>query len=169
MKARAPLLLAAVAAALGACAGAPFGGGGTPVEVQEIGRSLYCNSATDQTTAAFLPDPPAVLDWQAARGITLAAADALVPATYVLVEMGTRPTGGYGIAVARGAELRGEALMLNATFIAPAPGAILTQAVSSPCALVRLPPGRYATVDVRDETGAVRTQGGPAPRTAPAS
>lgn len=170
MKAPTPLLLAA---ALAGCAGAPFGAA-MPLDVQEAGRSQYCNSAAEEATATVLADPQAVLDWQAARGITLAPAESLAAVPYVLVEMGTRPTGGYGIAVARAAELRGETVTLQATFIGPAPGAILTQALSSPCVLVRLPAGRYATVEVRDETGTVRARGGvptapPPPASTPAA
>lgn len=130
------------------------------IEVREVGRSLYCNSATEQARAALLDTPQAVLDWQAARGVTLAGGESLAQAPHAIVEMGTRPTGGYGLAVSRAAMLRGDLLILQATFVSPAPGSIRTQALSSPCALVRLPPGRYGAIEVQDQTGAVRATGG---------
>jgi hypothetical protein len=136
--------------------------GYTRIEVREVGRNLYCNSPAAEPQAALLPDLQAVMDWQAARGVTLAGAESLVQAPYSIVEMGTRPTGGYGLAVAREAVLRGELLILQATFVSPAPGSVRTQALSSPCVLVQLPPGRYRAVEVQDQTGAVRATGEPA-------
>lgn len=151
-------------AALAGCAGAAdLFSSRAPIQVREVARSLYCNSPAEDTQARLLPDAQAVLDWQAARGISLAGAESLAQATYALVEMGLRPTGGYSLAVASAAELRGERAVLRATFFSPAPGSLRTQALSSPCVLVQLPPGRYAEVEVRDPAGAVRASGGLAP------
>lgn len=135
----------------------------TPIEVREVGRSLYCNGASEAPGVVLLADPQEVLDWQAARNITLAGSESLAHTAYAVVEMGTRPTGGYGIAVARSAELRDDRVVLSATFVSPPPGSIRTQALSSPCVLVQLPRGRYATVEVRDQTGAVRASSGNTP------
>jgi len=147
--------------------------GQADIEVREIGRSLYCNTGDDQPRVTLLPDPQAVLDWQAARGITLAGGEALSQTSYALVELGARPTGGYGLAVARAAVLRGEVAVLSATFLSPPAGSIRTQALSSPCVLVQLPRGRYTRVDVEDQSGTVRASGGkpepPAPAPAPAA
>lgn len=140
----------------------------TKIEVREVGRSLYCNSEDEAPAALLLPDAKSVLDWQAARGVTLAGIAVLPQTAYAVVEMGARPTGGYGLAIARGAVLRGDLVILSATFVSPAPGSIRTQALSSPCALVQLPPGRYRTVEVLDQTGEVRARGG-LPGTAPAA
>lgn len=138
--------------------------GHTDIEVREVGRSLYCNSGDDQPRVALLAGPQAVLDWQAARGIVLAGGETLSQTAYALVELGARPTGGYGLAVARAAVLRGEVVTLSATFLSPAAGSIQTQALSSPCVLVQLPRGRYAEVEVEDQSGTVRARGGkPAP------
>lgn len=130
------------------------------IEVREVGRSLYCNSPAEEAQAVLLDTPQSVLDWQAARGVTLAGGESLAQAPHAIVEMGLRPTGGYGLAVSRAAVLRGDRLILQATFVSPAPGSIRTQALSSPCALVRLPLGRYGAIEVQDPTGAVRATGG---------
>lgn len=154
------------AVALAGCAGAAnLFSAQAPIQVREVARSLYCNSGAEDTQALLLPDAQAVLDWQAARGITLAGSESLAQAPYALVEMGLRPTGGYSLAVATAARLVGERVILQATFFSPAPGSMRTQALSSPCVLVQLPAGRYASVEVQDPAGTVRATGGltPAP------
>lgn len=143
-------------ALLAGCALPPMLGGGTAVDVREVGRSLYCNTPGTEPQVVLLEDPRAVLAWQAARGIALAGGEALAQTAYAVVEMGGRPTGGYGVAVARTATLSGDEVTLSATFVSPAPGSIRTQALSSPCVLVQLPRGRYARVEVQDQSGAVR-------------
>lgn len=131
-----------------------------PLEVREVGRSLYCNTPGEQARVTLLPDLQSALDWQASRNIVLAPAESLAQVPYALVEMGARPTGGYGLAIARAAKLDGEQVLLSATFLSPSPGSIRTQALSSPCVLVALPRGRYDEIVVRDETGEVRARGG---------
>lgn len=134
------------------------------LEVREVGRSLQCHAAADGAAAVILPDLQAVLDWETSRAIQLAPSESLLQAPYALIEMGLKPTGGYGLAVARAAVLRGELLLLQATFVAPAPGSIVTQAQSSPCVLVELPAGRYSSVEVKDQAGEVRASGVVVPR-----
>lgn len=159
---RAALLVPVLA--LAGCAGAAdLFSSRAPIQVREVARSLYCNSSAEDVQARLLPDAQAVLDWQAARGITLAGAESLAQAPYALIEMGLRPTGGYSLAVASAAELRGERVVLRATFFSPAPGSLRTQALSSPCVLVQLPAGRYAAVEVQDPAGTVRAAGGLGP------
>ena len=152
----------ACAAALAACAAiAP----GAPLEVREVARGQYCNTPGDATAAGLLPDAAAVLELQAVRGIALLAADAIAPAPHALVETGLRSTGGYAVAVEPAATIRDGHVVLIANFTQPAPGSLRTQALSSPCVLVQLPPGDYAGVEVRDAGGAVRAHGGRVPLT----
>lgn len=132
----------------------------TDIEVHEVARSLYCNSPGEETTVQLLPDAQAVLDWQSSRGVALAGSESIVQSPYALVEMGSRPTGGYGLAVARAAVLRGDLVILQATFVSPAAGSLRTQALSSPCVLVQLPRGRYRSVEVQDPSGGVRARSG---------
>lgn len=131
----------------------------THLEVREVGRSRHCNADRVDPAAYLFPDAAGVAAWQAPRSLSLLPADAPADAPYVLVELGDRATGGYGIAVSRAAVLRGELLILSATFVSPGPGSIVTQALTSPCVLVRLPPGRYSAVEIQDQTGAVRATG----------
>ena len=128
------------------------------IEVREVARSQYCNTPGEATRVALLAGAQAVLDWQAARGVTLAGPESLTQTSYALIETGTRPTGGYSLAVTRSAVLRGPLVILNATFFSPSAGAMRTQAISSPCVLVQLPAGRYASVEVQDPSGAMRAR-----------
>ena len=130
----------------------------TDIEVREVARSLYCNTPGEQAAVELLPDAQAVIGWQSARGVALAGSESIVQSPYAVVEMGARPTGGYGLAVARGAVLRGETAVLKATFVSPSPGSLRTQALSSPCVLVQLPRGRYSAVEVQDPTGVVQAR-----------
>jgi hypothetical protein len=128
------------------------------IEVREVARSQYCNTPGEATRVALLAGAQAVLDWQAARGVTLAGPESLTQTSYALVETGTRPTGGYSLAVARSAVLRGPLVILNATFFSPSAAAMRAQAISSPCVLVQLPAGRYASVEVQDPSGEIRAR-----------
>lgn len=142
--------------------------GSAPIEVREVGRSLYCNTPAEDTQVLLLPGAQAVMDWQTARGVTLAGSESLTQSPYAVVETGVRPTGGYSLAVARSAVLRGERVILQATFFVPSAGSLRTQALSSPCVLVQLPAGRYAVVEVQDPSGVVRATGGVPSPPAPA-
>jgi len=154
--------LSLLALALAGCCLAPAqpASSDVPIEVREVGRSPYCNTPGKDMRVALLPDAPSVVAWQDARGIVLAGSGGLAQAPHAVVEMGRRSTGGYGLTVARSATLRGERVVLQATFIAPAPGSMQTQALTTPCVLVQLPPGRYALVEVHDSAGGKRASGG---------
>lgn len=128
------------------------------IEVREVARSQYCNTPGEETRVVLLAGAQAVLDWQAARAVTLAGPETLTQTSYALIETGTRPTGGYSLAVARSAVLRGPLVILNATFFSPAAGAMRTQAITSPCVLVQLPAGRYTSVEVQDPSGTTRAR-----------
>lgn len=129
------------------------------LEVREVARSLQCNSGAADSAAYLFADAAGVQAWQAQRALSLAAPEVLADTPYALIEMGQRPTGGYGLAVSRAAVLRGELLILSATFVSPGPDGYVSQALTSPCVLVRLPPGRYSSVEVQDQAGAVRATG----------
>ena len=124
------------------------------VEVSEVARSQQCNSEGQETRLSLLPDPGAVAAWQQQRGVDLGAR--LPQGPFVLVEMGERNSGGYGIAISRLAGRRGDTLTLRGTFIAPAADDIATQAITSPCVLVSLPREGYGAVEIVDQDGRLR-------------
>lgn len=158
--ARRPAGAAACALVLAACCGLPPR---AVLEARELARSPYCNTPGAAAQVLLLPDARAVRDWQAARGVALVPMESVAPAPHAVVEMGQRPTGGYGVSVSPQATQDGERVVLRAAFTAPPPDSLRTQALSSPCALVQLPEGRWAGVEVRDAAGALLARGGAVP------
>jgi hypothetical protein len=75
----------------------------------------------------------------------------------VFIQMGQKPTGGYGIELADPfAHVgTGEAL-IRLRWIEPAPGTIVIQVLTSPCLIVSLPRGDYRRIVIADESGNVR-------------
>lgn len=71
--------------------------------------------------------------------------------TVVGIFLGQRPTGGYGVRVT-GASVQGDTLTLTVEVRTPGPGAITTQALTSPWTLVRVP-GTFRSVQVVDSSG----------------
>ncbi|WP_019585283.1 protease complex subunit PrcB family protein [Deinococcus apachensis] len=71
--------------------------------------------------------------------------------TVVGVFLGQRPTGGYGVR-ATGASVQGDTLTLTVEVRTPGPGAITTQALTSPWTLVRVS-GTFRSVRVVDASG----------------
>jgi len=130
------------------------------VEALEAGRSQQCHTAGPEPQVALFAGLAALNAWQQERGVDFAAGRALPDAPYAVIEMGAKPTGGYGIAVSRGGVLRGDLVILQANFIGPPEGAATAQMLTSPCVLVRLPPGRYALAEVQDPDGTARARGG---------
>jgi hypothetical protein len=147
----------AAALALLPLAGCSLGGllrGDDAIEVSEVRRLASCNTEGASARVSLLPGAEAVRAWQAAHGVELIGVDPLPSAgTYVLVEMGQRPSAGYGILVSRRALLGNGMVQLSASLITPAPGEASAEVLTSPCALVALPQGTYTRVELRDPAG----------------
>src|SRR5258708_1317244 len=69
------------------------------VEVQEAGRSSQCHTAGPQPSVTLFRDLAVLRAWQKERGTDFAGAGSLADAPYTVIEMGAKPTGGYGLAV----------------------------------------------------------------------
>ena len=75
----------------------------------------------------------------------------------VTIQMGQKPTGGYGIELAEPhATLNDGEALIRLRWIEPAPGAIVTQILTSPCLIISLPKGAYGKIAITDENGSVR-------------
>jgi hypothetical protein len=73
------------------------------------------------------------------------------------IQMGQKPTGGYGIELAEPhATLNDGEALIRLRWIEPAPGAIVTQILTSPCLIIALPKGAYGKIAITDENGKVR-------------
>lgn len=128
------------------------------VQVAEAGRSQQCHTEDTESKVTLFATLTDVRAWEAASGVKVADAQATESA-YALVEMGRRNTGGYGIAISREAGKRGDELWLRATYVSPAPGRMVTQALTAPCVLVSLPQA-FGKVNVQDQSGQVRAKTG---------
>lgn len=151
------------AALLSGCSGMPgFRDNGQAVEVTEIARTLHCGTEGEAARLSVLADRVAVQDWQQQRGVELSG-NPLPQGPFALVEMGQRPSGGYGIAISRVATVHRDVLILHATFVSPAADAITSQALTAPCVLVSLPAQGYADVQVVDQQGSLRARSADTP------
>ncbi len=141
---------------LGGCSAAGnWLGGATPLRVEEVGNSSSCGISGAETTLQWLGKREAVQAWQTQSGIELLPEGA-VAGSYVLISMGQRSSGGYGVTVSRDAQVRDGRVQLQGTFFAPKAGQMNIQMITSPCVLVRLPEGAWRAVEVSDQTGRLR-------------
>lgn len=143
-------------ATLGVAGCSLFAVRGERLDVVEAGRSILCSAEEPSARVQIFDSAAAVQQWQARTGIELAVFGELDRGRYALIEMGQRHTGGYGVAVSREARISGNTLRLYATFFEPDAGAITSQMINSPCALVYLPEGAYIGVQVYDQHGQLR-------------
>lgn len=126
------------------------------LRVQEVARSQHCGSAGDDSRVTLFPDLNAVKAWESGRA-SLSEDRELADAPHALIELGQRKTGGYGLAVSRAARLSSSGrLTLTATYVEPSPTAFVTQALTAPCVLVRLPKHDYTSAEVLDQSGRQR-------------
>lgn len=129
---------------------------GTPLQAVELGRAQLCADGQDGVRVRWFDTAADVRLWQQQTGVDLRLKTIPERGRYVLIELGQRNTGGYGIAVSREARLLGTTLYLYATFFAPAPGAMTVQMITSPCVLVHLPEADFAAIEVYDQEGRLR-------------
>jgi hypothetical protein len=147
-----PLTLAACAAPRLPALGEAFSRD-KPLEVVERRRSPDCGTEGREPRVRAFDSVAQFESWANARGLQLFGDAQLPEARYALVEMGQRATGGFGLAVSRQALRRGSTLVLSATFVSPAPGEPVTQALTAPCVLVQLPEAPYTRLELRDQSG----------------
>ena len=141
---------------------------GSVVEVSELRHATVCNSASGAAAVTVLPTIEALRDWQQARGIDLIDDAPLPSGPYALVEHGARNTGGYAVVVNRSALLADGILTLRASFLAPIGNELRAAVLTSPCALIRIPPGNYDLVQLVDPRGRRRAISSEPPRPTPA-
>lgn len=160
-------LRAGPAAALLVAGCAQLQAGPGAVEVRELRALAVCNTSSGDAAISRLDDAEALRRWQAKRGIDLVGTAVLPAGPFAVVEHGARNTGGYALAIARYASVADGVLSLQASFIAPPGGALRSEQLSSPCALVQLPPGNYHALELLDGRGQRRALSTAAPLQAP--
>lgn len=130
--------------------------GETPADVRELARSMQCGTPDEKSAVTVFADAKEFRQWQEQRGIKLIDSDAMPVGPYALVEMGSRPNAGFGLAISRKAGIRRDLIVLKGTFIAPTADAVTAQVVSSPCVLMGLPSGFYRGVVVFNQAGEIQ-------------
>lgn len=128
------------------------------VTVSEAGRSLDCPADSKKPTAQYFLTAEAVLNWEADMNLDLHPDEKLAPGPYVLIGMGQRPTGGYGLLVDPSAYASGDVLKVHVTQLTPPEGSTPPAEPSSPCLLVHLPAGDWHGVAIYDENGSRRAK-----------
>jgi hypothetical protein len=128
------------------------------VKVQEVARANVCGTAGGESVVTLLPSLASLQNWSTGRGVELIPLTnkPLEEAPYAVIEFGQRPNSGYGLAISRQAALKGNALLLKATYFEPTQGRWSSAEPSSPCVVVLLPAGEYASVRLIDQSGEVR-------------
>jgi hypothetical protein len=75
----------------------------------------------------------------------------------LLLAMGRKATGGYVLELADGAaSVTSGVLRLTVQWLEPRPGTMVTQVLTSPCLLLRIPRAEFDHIEVKDEYGTVR-------------
>lgn len=131
----------------------PLFGSDQLVEVSEIGRAMDCAAASADTSVQVFANADAVRAWQQGSGVQLIGDQSMLAGSYVLVQLGQRSTGGYGLLIGPEAQVDDQRVRLHGTFFEPDPAAPATEALSSPCVLVRLPVGPWRGIDLYDQAG----------------
>ena len=77
----------------------------------------------------------------------------------LIVAMGQKPTGGYGLELNREfAVISDDTAVLRVSWIDPPKGAILPQIITSPCLAIILPKGPYSQIHLLDQDAHLRLQ-----------
>ncbi len=77
----------------------------------------------------------------------------------LIVAMGQKPTGGYGLELNREfAVISDDTAVLRVSWIDPPEGAILPQIITSPCLVIILPKGPYSQIQLLDQDAHLRLQ-----------
>ena len=144
------------------CAGMNASADGEMVPVSQLQAAVHCGREQADPALHYLDDS-AGMAWARQR-IGARPADPvpeLDPAAdaALLLEMGLKPTGGYGLQLAEPrAALADGVLRLKVNWRTPEPDRLLTQALTSPCLLIKLPRGDYRAIEVLDQHGALRAR-----------
>lgn len=146
----------AVPLLLGACATLPDG----PVPAEVLYADVQCGTEGAAARVGLVGDDAALATLRARLGaITLGGASLpridFARHHAVLAEMGQRPTGGYGLALID-ATVEQRVLTLRVAWQEASPDGVQTQALTSPCLLVRVPAADYRGVKLRDAQGRLR-------------
>jgi hypothetical protein len=77
----------------------------------------------------------------------------------VWLYMGHKTSGGYGLRLASPEAIVSHGIaVITVHWREPSPGALVTQQLTSPCLVLKLPKGNYDKIEIKDEISRVRTR-----------
>ncbi len=143
---RANVLLALVA--LTACSTSPTPSVRSEAATRQITATSQCGF--DEPGLVYMDSRQRLDEVTRTRGINLTAMNDhdFDHEHLLLIGAGRKPTGGYGVALGEG-WLEGHLLELTVTLRSPSADQMVTQALTSPCAVVAVPAEGWQTVQVR--------------------
>ena len=123
------------------------------IEVAVVSGGLQCGGPTEAPRAEWISQPEASM---LPSRSTLPAAPSYTwdPAVEgaLLIHMGTRPTGGYSIELAAPtAKVNKGIATIHINWIEPEPGSFVTQALTAPCLLLKIPKQGIEKIVIKDQ------------------
>lgn len=141
----------------------PAGDASTPLPMQVLRRERQCNSFT-QPAVVWLDETLKLAQlYRRFAELPPAVPPAVDFSRYgvLLISMGRRPTAGYGLNVtAEAARLQGDTLQVTVVWQEPAADSVQAQMLTEPCLLLQLPAVPFQRIQVLDQAGQVRVDGG---------
>ena len=162
------LLSAALAAVLGGCTigSAPAGQRTLELPVEEIWADSQCGYAGGRPMVTWMADQnqfKALASGVPSGDLKAMAAPGRVDwdrVGLVWIAMGIKPSGGYALELAgKKATVSHGVAVITVRWRQPGPGSVVTQQLTSPCLMLKLPKGNFSAIEIKDETGQVRARG----------
>lgn len=158
-------VIVGVATALAvACHGEPYSGKQrSALPVKALYKSLQCGRSDSSPSVEVISNAEQMEQIYRKLGQVLGGQPIELPAisygkeVAMLVEMGQRPTAGYGLVLdGSTATLRGGIAEVHVIWLEPSEGAVVAQLITSPCLLIALPRDSYESVRIVDQDEQVR-------------
>lgn len=132
------------------------------IEVAVLHGGVQCGAMDKTPRAAWFDRPDqlngSLLGRSVGASVDLPQWD---PAVYgaVLISMGTRPTGGYGIELASStAKVEDGIAVIQVHWRQPSPDMFVAQVITSPCLLLKLPKTGIHTIHIQDQEGRIQAR-----------
>ena len=149
------------------CVNTPRGqAAGGDVAVEAVHGRALCTGASISPTAVWIDSRQMLIaHWQRMLSHRIGEGKPSIPQIewdthgLVLIHMGQKSTGGYGLELLRRrALLKGGTAYVRINWKQPPAKAIVTMMITSPCLLVKIQRGDYNSVAIIDQSGRQRAQ-----------
>lgn len=123
------------------------------IPVSVLYGGVHCGAGQQAFRATWIDRPDGVARQGAVPGIQWESEKEGA----LWLEMGVKPTGGYALELDDPeAVVRGGVAVVSVRWRTPDPNAFVTQALTSPCLVVKLPKAGVKTIHIQDQDGALR-------------